>query len=462
MKEQLPPEISSRERQEFEMRESFMQASQNILRSEDRFRKGNPASIRMGLEIEYSLLNTGFTQASEAQRDAVIKENPDSTDIELGAAQLELRTPPYNLTNDGIAGFATLIHDIEDRVRVSARKHEALILRSGANPLVWVQEIRRTTKEKYQKVPDFHNQNRKKGTNTMIGVNPNLVDVGDAAVIALCNSVQCNLEAKDFDDAVDKLNRSLMISPFIVGLCANARFVADRDTGMHDFRNIAWEVSHDTRTTEERNRGVLTRAGLPARYYKDMQDYFDQISRYPFILYEPSVALQIGIGLNWRDARIKFIENSLVVEFRPVSTQPTVDENLAAMLFYTGRLGWSQLTNEPLLDFSLVRANKEMVMRYGVQGHLWTAEGNHILQAPALEVLEKELEKAKKGVEMLSLDSQEFSPYFELLKSRFSIGIPVDRMAKVVYGMIQKGFKSDEHPFLHEALILALNEMKVV
>lgn len=462
MKEQLPSEISSRERQEIEMKESFMTASQGILRSEDRFIKDGTISTRIGLEVEYSLLTTGFTQASEEQRDAIIKENPDCTDVELGASQLELRTPPYDLTGKGITGFAASMHDIEDRIRVSAKRQGALILRDGVNPLVWVQEIRRTNKEKYQQVPDFHNQNRKKDTNTLIGVSPNLVDTGDAAVIALCNSVQCNLEAKDFNDAIDKLNRSLMISPFIVGLCANARFIADRDTGLRDLRNIAWEVSHDTRTPEERNKGALTRVGLPGHYYSDMQDYFDQISQYPFILYNPPAALQIGIGLNWRDARIKLIEDSLVVEFRPVSTQPTVDENLAAMLFYTGRLGWSQITNEPLLDFSLVRANKEMVMRYGVQGYLWTTEGNHILQAPALEVLEKELGKAKKGMEMLGFDNQGFSGFFELLESRFSKGIPADKMAKAVYTRMQQGFKSEENLLLHDALILALNEMKVV
>jgi len=47
-------EQPSSEKQEYEMRKSFMVATQNIVRSEDRFRKNAATNIRMGLKMEYS------------------------------------------------------------------------------------------------------------------------------------------------------------------------------------------------------------------------------------------------------------------------------------------------------------------------------------------------------------------------------------------------------------------------
>lgn len=64
-------------------------------------------------------------------------------------------------------------------------------------------------------MPDFHNTNRRKDLDTIIGKEEK-VDIGDAAIIGLTNSVQLNIEAKNFADSIDLLNRSFGIGPMVV------------------------------------------------------------------------------------------------------------------------------------------------------------------------------------------------------------------------------------------------------
>ena len=188
-------------------------------------------------------------------------------------------------------------------------------------------------------------------------------------------------------------------------------------------------------------------------YYLDLRDYLQRVSCYPFILYDPEHAFQIGIGLNWRDARIKFIEDSIVVEFRPVSTQPTVRENIAIMLFYLGRLHWSIQNNEPLLDLKLVEQNRNQAMYFGLNSRLWTYRGRRIEILPAEVALDLELKRATDGLMSFGFSKEEIDYYFEILRVRLSEKeTPSDKLARRFYHYNSLGYTKKE------SLILALNE----
>ncbi len=395
----IPPmhPVSERGKREGEMHFRFMKRADEILANEATFIK-NDKSVKIGLEVEYSITNSDCHQQSENVRNAIISENSEFTDVELGAAQLELRTDPIDITQDeGITQVFDQLKEREHSVCLSAARKGSRVIKAGSNPFVLPEDIVRTNKQKYQDVPNFHNDNKRRGLNTVIGSEP--IDVGDAAIIAVMNSVQANIEAKNFSDAIDKINRSLIISPIATALGANARFVGLRDTGMEDVRMVAWEISHDTRTLEQSESGFLTRVGLPGFYYKNMRDYLQRVSAYPFILHIPEHALEVSIGLYWNDARIKFINDSIVVEFRPVSTQPTPEENVAIMSFYVGRLLWSQNHRETLLPIELVRQNKKAAMEKGLDALIWTIDTEQgLCQLQAREMVNSEMAKAIAGL----------------------------------------------------------------
>lgn len=452
--------LEQEQRNELEMQEAFREQVATVLANPDIYRKERTTKI--GLEAEYGVLTSDGKQVDQSVRDEIVDENAEFAAMELGAAQVELRTDPIVLSDGGVWQVLEQMQTRDTAVIGSARRRCVNILRSGTNPFVNLPDIVRTKKEKYARVPDFHNRERKLGTDTRIGNNGHSVDVGDAAVVALLNSFQTNIEAADFPDAIDKLNRSLMIGPYITALCSGAEYIANQDTGLADLRILAWEASHDSRTNAQRSLGQRTRVGLPARYYKDAADYFQQVGSYPFILHHPEAALQIGIGLHWRDTRLKVIGDSLVVEFRPISAQPTSLENVAAALFYTGRLHWSQATQEPFLPFDTLEQNRDQALRFGPRGTMAYVQDGNVRQYHAPEVLKQELAKARHGLEMVGCRQREIDPFFEVFHERLENGTPAEKMHKIVSLFTENVRPEDRKQATHEGLMTAIQELNLV
>ena len=380
------------------MRVAFTDQSEKVLASENKFKK-KPGNLRVGLEIECSLIKPNGSPVSETERDGIVNSH-EAFDAELGSSQIEWRTDPFYINDSN--EMHKMIYQLGEREKYlasSVKKIGAHILRSGSNPFVDIIDISRTQKLKYKQVPDFHNQNRKI-TDTILGKREH-IDAGDASIVALFNSVQCNLEASGFKDAIDMTNRSLMIGPIIISIAGNSRFLEGKDLGVSDIRMPAWEKSHEIRTPEEIAYNMPTRVGPANKYYKDLRDYFRDVSQHDFILFDEEHALQMGIGLFWKDTRIKVINDSLVVEFRPISLQPTLEEDTAVMLFYLGRLLWSQKQQEPLLPIDLVKENRQQAMENGINGNIVSSVNGGLKWEQAWEMLPKEIDRA----EQMLLDS---------------------------------------------------------
>lgn len=276
-------ELSSIHSNESEMLSAFKSASLKVLSEEERFIK-NDQSVKCGLEVEYALVDDKYFPATEDERNSIC-EKLDFADLELGASQLEIRTDPINL-KDGSHLILDQMIDRENKILDLASERGLSLVRSGTNPFIFVDQVEKSSADRYQIVPDYHNQHRRNDLDTVIGIHEK-VDVGNAAVTGLTNSVQLNLEAKNFSDSIDLLNRSLFIGPMVVATFGNARFLELKDTGIEDLRMVAWEISHDTRTTQDLDNRKSTRIGLPTRYYKDLEDYLNSITEYPFILDAP-------------------------------------------------------------------------------------------------------------------------------------------------------------------------------
>lgn len=412
------------------MREAFFRSTRAILQNEDRFRKPH-GGVRVGLEMETSVLSQNATPVQEQGRDQIVQAFPAFTDVELGASQLEWRTDPFVLNSPGgLTQLFTQAQEHDGLLQTFVKQQGMQILRSGTNPFVPISDIQRTSRAKYQLVPDFHDQNRIR-LDTQIGQQER-GDVGSAAVVALLNSLQCNIEAADFTDAVDMLNRSLMIEPMIVALSGNGRMLAGADTGIADVRMTAWEVSHDVRSAAERVRGDALRVGMPNRFFTNLEDYFQRAGSHPFILFDPDHALQIGIGLFWQDTRIKVIGDSLVVEFRPVSIQPTVQEDIATMMFYVGRLLWSKQHKEELIPIEHVAHNRTQAMNQGLRATFVHGQ----VHALAID----ELQKAEEGLIDAGVEGTLSRSLLEILRGRVENGLtPSDSVAQTFHQALNQG-----------------------
>ncbi|MBI2064771.1 MAG: hypothetical protein HYT62_01815 [Candidatus Yanofskybacteria bacterium] len=444
------PDSSTSLQAEKEMLEAFTIQTQELIASQDRFIKDN-YGVKIGLESELAIHgrfdNTELTQ----KRDAVIADNKDFTDIELGANQIEIRTPPLDiLSSDGLASLDNIYRARYNAVLESARRNKVGLLRIGANPFLPTINTPRTDKPKYRLVPDFYNQHRDPRLDTFIGLGKSRIDIGDASVVSLFQSFQVNLEAKSLDDACEKMNRSLAIAPYLLAFSGNARYLSHQDTKIQDTRMMSWEISHDTRTfydTKLQDLRIISwersfdvrpeknenwsnelRIGLPSRYFRNMTDYFQRAGTFPFILYAPESALAISIGMTWLDARTKFIGDSAIVELRLPSTQPTIEEEMLLTLLYIGRLHYAQTNQEQILPINMVRENRLSAMLYGFKKSMWfLSENGAPIKLPTKIGLARELELAIIGLNQLGLSTAIDK---ELLDAVLKTDSPSDRLAR--------------------------------
>lgn len=421
--------------QEKEMLKAFNEQSDKILSNPDLFKKED-GETRIGFESEVAIYGKIPQKKIEIVRNKIIGgELSEFTDKELGAAQIEFRTPPVDIgASSGFLKIKSIYENIFKRLLDASQRNGCSIIRSGTNPFLPVINSPRTNKPKYRQVPDYYNHHRRKDADTKIGLDNNKVEIGDAAVVSLFQSFQVNLQANSFEDAIDKMNRSLGIAPYLLALGANSRYLEYFDTKMQDVRLDSWEKSHDTGMQDIRllswqksfDTGGISRVGLPERYFRDMQDYLARAGRFPFILNSPPDALKIAIGMTWLDSRIKFIDNNLVVELRLLPTQPTINEEMLLTLIYIGRLRYSEVMNERPLPIEKVRENRMSAMLYGMNRGMWfiAPRGPEWLQYK--EGIRREIDKAKLGLNDIGL-LRHFDR--KLLESILANGTPSDRLA---------------------------------
>ncbi|MFB6241486.1 MAG: glutamate-cysteine ligase family protein [Candidatus Nanosalina sp.] len=412
------------------MREAFENQAQEVIENEERYRKSY-SDFKIGLETEYPAVDKDLNPLDPEIRNQVI-EGLDFADVEVGGAQFEVRTDPQR--PDSLQELEEEMRLIEAQLRDEAEVRDAQVLRSGTHPFIDLDSIPTTDQPKYEEVPGFHDRYRNGHVQDSFG-RKETIDPRNADLAAVINSTQTNVEAPDFETAVDRANMTYMISPFMSAISVNARFVDGKDTGFADVRMPLWEKSHDIRTEEELGDEPVE-AGKLESYYDDLEDYFGRVKEQPFILHEEDEALDIGIGTFWKDARIKFKQEpendryDAIVESRVVSTQPTIPEEVAMHGFYVGRLAYAESEEihgeggEELMDIEKVNRNRYTAMHNGLDEKLYDTEG---IQRDATEVLEEELEKAEKGLEYAGIEDP---GYIDMLYDRLETGTPADRMAE--------------------------------
>jgi len=381
------------------MREAFNQQVETLQVIEEPQQKP-----KVGLEVEFCVIQDNKPASSEPFMHLPF------IDVELGDSHLELRTEPVVMNT-----LTDLYVELSEKERILRENcNGTQVMRLGAHPFLKLDEVIVSDKEKYRIVPNFHDTRRGPHINTTIGG----CDFSKANCMSLFCSTQTNLQADSLDDAIDKLNRSFMISPFLVAVSGNARIIEGKDTNIEDIRILVWEASHDIRNLSEIRQGKETRVGLQNNYIDSIDDYFKRISQHPFILDNPEAALPIATGLCWWDCRIKFIDNNPIVEYRAISTQPSVKEDMALAVFYIGRLAYSQHCNEPLMEMEKVKYNRHVALEKGLQSKLYC--NGRLMNAK--EAVALELEKAKQGLHLLGYNQEEIREFTDVIDQRLATG----------------------------------------
>ena len=420
------------------MRGAFENQAEEVLENEERYKKSCD-DFRIGLETEYPAVDEDFEPIDREVRNQVI-EGLDFADVEVGGSQIELRTDP--MRPDSLAELENEMRSIEADLQDEAAVRDVNVLRAATNPFVNLESIERTDQPKYDRVPSFHNQYRNSDVQDRFG-RDQTIDPHNAGLPAAINSTQVNVEAQSLEDAVHKANYTYMMSPFLSAISGNARFLDGKDLGFSDIRMPLWEKSHDIRTDEQLGEETMP-VGKIGSYFEEIEDYFSRAQDLPFVLHDEEEALDIGIGTFWKDTRIKFPDfyeedgYSAVVESRIVSTQPTLEEEVAMHGFFLGRLSYAQEEDENLMEIEKVNRNRYAAMHNGLETKLYGTDGE---LRDATEVLEEELDKAKIGLEYAGIED---TGYMDLLYDRLDEGTPADLMAEGFNNALQEGLDREQ------------------
>lgn len=424
----------------FDARYSFFPEMRALLReTAERILDGtvdtgsSPSGRRVGIELEFSCMTKEGEPLDENTRNALVQAN-SGYQYELGAAQIEIMTLPIDLTVAG--GFAKVRDAMRDETRLLASRiaeKDATIVRFGSDPLVHADERGRSkhAAKRYVLVPDFHRLHRRPGLPNFIGHKGSLVPCDQAAGLGMMSSVQFNLDCHSWMEALALLNRSYATGPYTVAMGANARFVDGVDSGYADVRGIIWEFSHDIRTHGEVSLGLSGRTGLPTGYFHSLEAYFADLHDQPSILYIPEAAFPLALGLYWRDSRLKFLrigepDPQIVLEFRPLSVQPTSLEDYAMTAFAVGHVIGADVAGQPLLPMPLVHDNRWSAMMFGMNDKLWQMVNGGPVLLPARDVLCEQITVAEDGMRALGASALEIAEVREVWGRRLVDGCPSD------------------------------------
>lgn len=402
--------------QELRMRRAYELACGQLLSAKDRFLQSGHL---LGLETEVGLYGSALSHSEVgALRDSIIVQVGGT--YELGLHQLEVSPLPVSLEG-GFGAVAAGHRLVAGNIALACRERGVSLVRCGTNPFLDGLQPPRTNTPKYQQVPDFQDCHRRKELACVLGG-----VVIDAAVVSLCQAFQINVQTRSFAHGISLLNYSFMVGPYLLALAANARYLQCSDTGFADVRMHAWRLTHDTRTRRQLRKGYGPRVGLPERYFGSMQDYLQRIARFPFILDNPDAALQIAIGMAWLDARIKFIEQSVVVELRNLPTQAEWEDEVAFTAAYLGMLAYCEHHQVQLMPIERVAHNRMSAMRGGLDDQLWL-DGSMVSTVHAAETW---LRRAEEGLHLRGLDDA--VAWLERLHARLAAGCPSEQLARML------------------------------
>lgn len=409
---------------ESEERKVIGKEARKVLKNENRYSKSDK-DVRVGVESEYSIIDEDKTPLDRQTRNSIV-EKFDFTRKELGEFTIELVTDRSYLNS--LEELKKSINSREEEVTKELDEGLELI-RNGVQPFTAPEDVGISRDKGFESCM----QHYKLEDERELGARETVHVPGPKATGLIC-AIHTNVESKSFSDAVKKANYTYMISPYISALSGNSRLIKGEDTGISDLRMILWNKSHSS----EEKIGVLE------TYYSSLEDYLERVVNQEFIPEKSRDDLGSAISNFWKDARIKVIDEDLVVESRIPSIQPTVDEDVAVHGFYLGRLHYAMQNGEELIDIEKVNRNREEALKKGLDAKLYTPQGG---KKKATEMLGEEIEKAREGLEYIGVDS---SGLLQILEERIEEGkIPSDEKAEffaekegsgreVIYKMLDK------------------------
>jgi gamma-glutamyl:cysteine ligase YbdK (ATP-grasp superfamily) len=291
---------------------------------------------------------------------------------------------------------------IEHETIAAARDEDSRLVRIGAYPGSFHDLAVTQQPYRYQYLMDISHylhdiRYGRHDQATPISVGDITLPIKRCDVMSGCQSVHINIQMPAGELAVRLLNKAIEMTPYLVALGAHSPLMNCQHSGYMEYRMPLWEPLF-TFPNIDTKYGVNTRrTGLPDYYYRSWDDYWRDVGRKLYLTHETERALETNMKVFWRTVRLKPCpgrEHDCLLELRALSTQPTLEEDAAFYLLFSGLIHEPAWYERPLLPLEYVKVNFDLVSIYGLDTELYVQEGSTIARRPARAILKALLDEA--------------------------------------------------------------------
>ncbi|GAB5565148.1 MAG: glutamate-cysteine ligase family protein [Winogradskyella sp.] len=433
--------------------------------------------IRIGAEQEFCITtNEYFPNNNNIE---VLKTiNDDHFTTEIGKYNLEINSDPFELKDKCFSKLHYQLKTLLQKAEEGAERKDSKIILTGILPtirLTHISEKYMTDKPRYNVLNESIKSSRRENFNIHIKGVDELNLIHDCVMLEACNtSFQTHLQIHP-EEFVEKYNWAQAISGPVLSSCSNSPILFGRELWA-ETRIALFTQSIDTRANSFIHNEKQSRVSFGVDWERgSVTDIFrDHISRFRSLLssneHEDSLeiiknggipklrALQLHNGTVYKWNRVCYGVGGgkphLRIECRYIPTGPTLTDEIANMVFWTGlMLGQSKkyANIHEKMNFKDVKNNFFKAARNGIETKFrWSGE---LISAKKL-ILNELLPLAEAGLKKANIDQTDIKTYLSIIEKRVKSQTGSQWMVSN-YRQLQKtktNFESVQHltAFMHK------------
>jgi len=357
-----------------------------------------------GIEVEFSITNNE-NKLQPGFADILSKGLASHCIVpELGSYQIEINPAPLKLENSSFHSLYQILQKsrkmLEERAKTNALEIVPIGIPFFIHDSLFQNLMQNfTQKNRYLVSAQYFGSYNKEGLSVPYKHGGSFLLPGDTGVTVI-NELHIQVQAKDLPDLVNLFNYSQMITAPLVCLGANSGI-----TNGKPLKNIEQQIE-----VFEKSEGVYDgiadypRVGLYPHYIRNLDEFMEVALSFKPLYFpsdsHPATAFDLMLGIYYSWTRIRYgltPSPHYRIEFRPLSSQPTMIENMAMAEFYIKTLLFLIKNQTTLIDEEFMCYNFKAAVQHGMQAHLFWDLGDGLNKYPVHIILSTLLNNIKNG-----------------------------------------------------------------
>ena len=401
---------------------------------------------RFGVEIEFSLVDNNNKLVPGSSIDICKSIEDEFIVPEYGSYQIEVNPSSSKISKNSFKKLYRIIKEKQGKIIEKCDEKNIHLLPIGLpftlDPRIMMQKNIVSPIPRYLISTEYFHTVNKPGA-TIKYSNGSDMNLPGNSGLSIINELHVHVQALDIDDLIKLFNFSQMITAPFISLSANSGILNGKELIYRDYQISIFEQAEGLFDGPEN----IPRVGLFPDYISSISDYFNKILHFK-PLYFPNdnsdanaFELIIGKYFGWTRIRIGYHPlYHMRIEFRPMSTQPTILENMALTEFYIKTLLHFVEHDFNLIPKEVLKKNFYSSMAHGMKSKLLWDFGDGLREYPVRRILQ------------YMYDLVDYGVYYHLLENRITKSMsPAEKLVKNINDFgFRKSVENYEQCFYNE------------